>query len=144
MAALGVSFLVTPSRRTPSDLLTAVRDALQDVPALIWDANGDNPYPDFLAHADVVIVTADSVNITGEACATGRPVYVFKPTGGSKKFDRFHRGLQDYGATRPLPAAFARLESWPYEPLDAASVIASEIERRWCKRREILPGIFAE
>lgn len=144
MATLGVSFLVTPSRRTPPDLLSAVRDALQEAPALIWDGRSDNPYPDFLAHADFVIVTADSVNITGEACATGRPVHVFMPSGGSKKFDRFHRALRDYGATRLLPAAFVGLENWHYEPLDAAAVIASEIERRWCKRRQMLPGIFAE
>lgn len=144
MATLGVSFLVTPSRRTPPELLSAVKDALQGVPSLIWEGKGENPYPAFLAHADIVIVTADSVNMTGEACATGRPVYVFTPAGGSKKFDRFHSALRNYGATRPLPAALAGLENWDYEPLDSAALIAAEIERRWLKRRQMLPGIFAD
>ncbi len=49
-----------------------------------------NPYPDFLAHADALIVTANSVNMCGEAAATGKPVYVFTPSGGSDKFARFH------------------------------------------------------
>ena len=77
---------------------------------------------------------SDSVNITGEACATGRPVYVFHPDGKSAKFDRFHDALRRYGATRPLPARFERLESWSYAPLDSATRIAREIERRWIAR----------
>ena len=46
---------------------------------------------------------ADSVNMTGEACATGRPVYVFEPGPGSPKFARFHAALRRHGATRSLP-----------------------------------------
>ena len=141
LADLGASFLVTPSRRTPAELLSAVTVAVGNAPSLIWDGHSENPYPDFLANADIVIVTADSVNITGEACATGNPVYVWQPTGGSKKFDRFHKALRAYGATRRLPAAFECLEAWTYEPLDSAQVIASEIERRWQKRRQMLPGL---
>ena len=41
--------------------------------------------------------------MTGEPCATGKPVYVFAPEGGSPKFTRFHEALRRHGATRPLP-----------------------------------------
>jgi hypothetical protein len=74
----------------------------------------------------------------GEAAATGRPVYVFTPSGGSDKFARFHAALAGHGATRPLPATFERLDDWTYPPLDAASVIAAEIERRMARRRNML------
>ena len=37
----------------------------------------DNPFFAFLGLADHVIVTADSVSMMAEACATGRPVYLF-------------------------------------------------------------------
>jgi uncharacterized protein len=133
---LGVSFFVTTSRRTPAFLVEAVKQATEGAPRLVWEGTGENPYPLFLAHADLLIVTADSVNMTGEACATGYPVYVFEPHRGSAKFTRFHNALRRYGATRPLPAFFERLESWQYEPLDSATLIAREIERRWLARHK--------
>jgi mitochondrial fission protein ELM1 len=130
LAAQGASFLVTPSRRTPPELKYAVAAALEDAPRIVWNGEGENPYPAFLAHADLFLVTADSVNMASDAAATGRPIYVFTPEGGSRKFDRFHRGLRDYGATRPLPDPVGPLDDWTYAPLDAASEIAREIERR--------------
>jgi mitochondrial fission protein ELM1 len=135
LAALSVSFLITPSRRTPAPLLEAVTESTRLRPRIVWDGEGENPYPSFLAHADLLIVTADSVNMTGEACATGRPVYVFSPTGGSSKFARFHDALTRYGATRALPDRVCRLTSWNYEPLNSACEIASAIEQRWLAQR---------
>ncbi len=131
LAELGASFLITTSRRTPEPLLAATRAAIGDAPAIIWSGDGPNPYASFLANADMLVVTADSVNMTGEACATGRPVYVFEPSGGSEKFSRFHESLRRYGATRPLPDRISTLDQWEYAPLDSAAEIAREVERRW-------------
>ena len=79
--------------------------------------------------------------MTCEAAATGRPIYVFSPSGGSAKFNRFHSALAAYGATRLLPLAGEPLETWTYEPLHSAEVIADEIARRWRRRVEMLPGL---
>ena len=76
--------------------------------------------------------------MTGEPCATGKPVYVFEPEGGSAKFTRFHATLRRHGATRPLPESFERLETWSYAPLNSSETIAAEIARRWAKRRQML------
>jgi uncharacterized protein len=138
LAAQGAGLMVTPSRRTPREVLAFLGEATAGAQRLFWDGSGDNPYPAFLAHADAFIVPADSVNMTGEPCATGRPVYVFTPAGGSTKFTRFHAALGRYGATRPLPDPFERLESWSYVPLSSSDVIAAEIARRWLKRRQML------
>jgi mitochondrial fission protein ELM1 len=138
LAALGAGLMITPSRRTPVEVTEAVAHAARGAAARIWDGVGENPYPSFLAHADALIVPADSVNMTGEACATGRPVYVFQPEGGSPKFSRFHAALTQYGATKPLPARFDRLETWSYQPLNSAEQIAMEITRRWLQRRRML------
>jgi uncharacterized protein len=140
LGALGASFMVTPSRRSHQRLIRAVDHATASSPRILWDGTGANPYPAFLAHADALVVTADSVNMTGEACATGRPVYVFMPSGGSAKFTRFHDALRRHGATRPLPEAPGALDSWTYQPLDSGQTIASEIERRWQQRRAMTPG----
>lgn len=138
LAAGGASLLVTPSRRTPAEIATLLTAATDGRPHYVWDGTGDNPYPQFLARADAFMVTADSINMTAEPCATGRPVYVFTPEGGSPKFTRFHDALNACGATRPAPDPFRRLDAWTYRPLDSAAVIAAEIERRWMKRRQML------
>jgi len=101
---------------------------------LFWRGEGANPYPAFLAHADAFIVPADSINMTGEPCATGRPVYVFHADGGSPKFTRFHESLERRGATRPLPVSFMRIGAWHYEPLSSAPVIAREIAVRFAQK----------
>jgi len=134
MATLGASFLITSSRRTPTHALEAVLEATRNAPRDVWDGKGANPYESWLAHCDMFVVSADSINMTGEACASAKPVYVFEPTGGSAKFTRFHESLRRYGATRILPESFSQLETWTYAPLDSASQIAAEIERRWRKR----------
>jgi uncharacterized protein len=138
LARSGAGLMITPSRRTPADVTAFVREATADTQRLLWDGEGANPYPAFLAHADAFIVPADSVNMTGEPCATGKPVYVFAPEGGSPKFARFHEALRRHGATRPLPDPFERLESWSYVPLSSSDAIAGEIARRWMKRRQML------
>jgi len=121
----------------------ACETATEGRPRIVWDMAGKNPYPDFLAHADRLVVTADSVNMTGEACATGRPVWVFHPSGGSPKFRRFHEALQKLGATRPLPDRVASLDEWTYAPLDAAQLIAQEVQQRWQRRSACIPGLVA-
>ena len=131
LAASGASFLVTPSRRTHTELLRTVDAATATSPRILWNGLTANPYADFLAQADALIVTADSVNMTSEAAATGRPVYVFTPAGGTPKFNRFHEALRVAGATRPLPDHLEAIESWTYQPLEAGNIIAAEIEKRF-------------
>lgn len=138
LARLGASFMITPSRRTHPRLIAKVDQATAGAPRILWTGGGPNPYPDFLAHADALVVTADSVNMCGEAAATGKPVYVFQPSGGSPKFDRFHAALVAHGAVRPLPASIESLDTWTYEPLDAAKLIAAEIEKRYQRRNDML------
>lgn len=140
LAAGGCSFMITPSRRTPPDLMTAIDTATQNSSRVLWRGEGENPYPDFLAHADAFLVTADSVNMVGEAAATGKPIYVFHPQGGSPKFDRFHNALRALGITREAVAPFV-LESWSYQPIDAARTLADEIERRYQVRAQLIPGL---
>src|SRR5262249_4434516 len=130
--------ITAPPRPRPAAGVARVRAATAGFAAGFWDGTGDTPYPYFLAHADAFIAPADSVNMTGEPCVTGRPVYVFDPGGGSPKFTRFHAALARHGATRPLPRHFERWQTWSYPPLDSATTIAQEIARRWSKRRQML------
>ncbi|MGD2074873.1 MAG: mitochondrial fission ELM1 family protein [Gammaproteobacteria bacterium] len=79
----GGSLLVSTSARTP---LSAVRafEAHTSVPCYLYrwrPSDRANPYFGMLAHADALVVTADSVSMLSEACATGKPVYM-APLGG--------------------------------------------------------------
>ncbi len=133
IGAQGASFLISTSRRTPDNLVAAVMDATRDAPRVVYDGVGENPYAMFLAHGTRFIVTADSVNMTGEACATGRPVYVFYPKARPSKYARFHKQLEDRGMTRPLHGEIDIAESWSYPVPYAAEVIAQAIQSRWQK-----------
>jgi mitochondrial fission protein ELM1 len=138
----GAGLMITASRRTPEDLVAAIKSEADTPNCYFWDGCGDNPYADFLAHADAFVVTADSVNMACEAAATGRPIHIFGLTGQSDKFERFHASLQRYGASRALPETFTTLENWSYEPLDSAQTIADEIVRRWQARAAMIPGLM--
>jgi len=107
---LGASLMVTPSRRTGGNNTAILRNAVSDLPAFFWDGTGGNPYFGILGCADVLLVTADSVNMITEACASGHPVYVYDLPGGREKSGRFHEGLYLRGYARryegslePLP-----------------------------------------
>ena len=126
-AKRNVGLMVTPSRRTPGFAVDAIKGALDGLEADIWDETGANPYLGFLAHADAIIVTGDSVNMVSEAVATGKPVHVVPLEGGSRKFARFHEAMTARGFTRPFSGA---LESWTYEPPDDMAVVVTEIQRR--------------
>lgn len=133
------SLYVTASRRTPDALSNALAAFMAQREGLYWDGQGANPLHDFIAHADHLVVTADSANMVCEACVSGRPVHVFHPSGGSRKFDRLHRALEVYGATRPLAASPVQFEDWSYVPLSATEVIAEEIRSRWALHQQATP-----
>ncbi len=124
----GAGLMITASRRTGSNVMALLRQGLANVPAEIWDGDGENPYFGMLALADHVIVTGDSVNMISEAASTGHPVHVVHLEGGSAKFDRFHQAMKKAGITRPFAG---RLYHWSYEPLQEARRVAQEVRRRW-------------
>jgi len=123
----GAGLMITASRRTGAENEAALRAALEGVPAVFWDGQGDNPYLGYLGLADALIVTADSVTMISEAAATGKPVHVVELEGGSAKFRRFHAAMRAAGITRPFAG---RIEDWSYAPLDETGRIAAEVKRR--------------
>ncbi len=125
--ASGGSALITASRRTGPANKAILRDALKDLPGIFWDGQGDNPYFAFLALADALVVTCDSVNMLCEAAFTGKPVHLVDLPGGSEKFRRFHASLADRGVTRPFKG---ELQQWRYPPLDETARVAREVEAR--------------
>lgn len=78
--ARGGSLLLTSSARTAASALQALDEGTAAVPRHFYrwrEADELNPYLAYLALADELIVTADSISMLTEACATGKPVYMF-------------------------------------------------------------------
>jgi len=125
-ARTGASLLITPSRRTPPASVRALEDKLSATPRLFWNGSGTNPYFAFLALADVIIATSDSVNMVTEAAGTGKPVYVYPLPGRSTRLAQFHEAMQRHGATRLFDGG---LDSWSYAPVNDTEVIAGAVRR---------------
>ncbi len=136
------SLLITASRRTPEEMKEIVMAGLTRHPQEIqrkdggseaamtdrvffWDNTGDNPYRGFLAWADALIVTEDSVSMACEAVATGKPVYIIPMEDGSPRFRRFHDLLVDRGYARWFDG---KIESWAYTPPDDLSRAAKTLK----------------
>ena len=125
LAMIDGSIVVTPSRRTSTEVVAMLRQRLPR--AWIWDGTGDNPYLGMLALAEHLVVTEDSVSMVSEAASTGKPVYVAAMDGGSTRLDTFHALLRVEGVTRPFDG---KLSSWSYEPINDTPRIAAETRRR--------------
>ena len=75
----GGSLLVSTSARTPKHSIMSLEAAI-DCPADVfrWTRDAaENPYLGYLALANSIIVTCESMSMLTEACATLKPVYMF-------------------------------------------------------------------
>ena len=132
LAKQGHYLMITLSRRSPDAYAEKLRAALPDGSYFLWDNQGDNPYHAMLGLAEQIIVTADSVNMVGEACLPGVPVQVFQLRGGSAKFNRFHDALMDADITRPFDGA---LENWSTQSHNPTQEIAAAIEAAYAAHK---------
>jgi mitochondrial fission protein ELM1 len=81
---LGGSLLISTSSRTSTPAVDLLEQQ-QTVPHYFyrWQAaDENNPYNGFLGVADALVVSADSISLLSEACATAKPVYMFDPGAG--------------------------------------------------------------
>jgi len=77
------SLLVTTSRRTSHECYKNLQSELKNlsIRSILWSPKHKtpNPYYGYLSHADIIIVTGDSISLCSEACATGKPVLIYAP-----------------------------------------------------------------
>jgi uncharacterized protein len=132
-AIQGGCFLISASRRTPRDRVRTLRERFSQMPGVFWGGpeDGENPYAGFLAWADRIIVTADSVNMISEACATGKPVHAFAPRMPTGKLGEFYRALIDSGQLSAIDDDSAGAA----QPLRESARIAELVLARWSVSR---------
>ena len=124
----GDALMMTTSRRTPAALAQALRPLEHHPHVRLWTGSGDNPLLPYLALADGVIVTADSTNMIGDAATTGRPVFIFHPSGGHPKTAWLIDALSKEAAIRSFPPQ--EIEG-SYPPVNSTRIIARTVLERW-------------
>ncbi|MEP6939277.1 MAG: mitochondrial fission ELM1 family protein [Rudaea sp.] len=126
----GGSMLVTTSRRTPAAWRERLRAAFRNGCTCFWAGaeDGENPYAGYLALADRIVVTPDSVNMLSEACATGAPVFSALPAQAPAKLRAFHAELRGQGWLHDLGVDPATITQ--PAPLREIATVASKIWHR--------------
>lgn len=121
------SLLISSSRRTPKIFVESFLNDLKQPyhfhdPAIART----NPYYAFLALSKAVIVTADSVSMMSEACATGKPVYVYKPQHfQAQKHNRLLQSLLSGGYLQMID----NISATPNKKLETNTEIALRIRQ---------------
>jgi mitochondrial fission protein ELM1 len=129
-AAVGGCVVITNSRRTPVDALAALLGGLADFPHVFfdWQQTTSDFYHGLLAHADVFVVTGDSLSMCSEAAFTGKPLLVDLSETATEYFHRDIIGrLMDCGAAKLLSEPFI---PWVYTPPDPTGTVAKAIQQR--------------
>jgi hypothetical protein len=132
VAGIGGSVMMTSSRRTPVPVRDILAGSLRPRHRYDWSEDGtDNPYLGYLALADALVVTGDSTGMCTEACASGRPVYIFAPPDMiAAKHRALHEALYSAGLAEPLATATRALYQPQAAPLDDAASVAIAIRGR--------------
>lgn len=105
------SLMITSSPRTGKAGEVLMRELGGAVDhAYDFAAGGHNPYDGYIAWADRIVVTGDSVSMCSEVCAAAVPVEVYAPEGLiTPKHARFHQALYEARLAvpmgQPLPSA---------------------------------------
>jgi len=122
--------VISNSRRTPASAQAALLDELQGLNCYFFDWRQIDLsfYHALLAHADLLIVSGDSLSMCSEAAYTGKPVLVDLSDSATEHYHREILGkLIDYGAIKLLTD---RYEPWTYVPPDPVGAVAGAIRDR--------------
>jgi mitochondrial fission protein ELM1 len=147
LRAAGFGLMITASRRTGAEnikilmhitsppltppqgggevRMNAPGGSLDKANIYFWDGTGPNPYHAFLAWADFIIVTSDSVSMISESLTTGKPTYIIPLPGGGRRLNRFQNNIIDQGLARLFQG---RLDHYFYTTLNDSEKIAGVIK----------------
>jgi len=88
--------MICGSRRTPKKYYSNIKNTFSQAHS-IWltESDGRNPYQALLAYSDVILVTADSINMVSESCVTNNCVIAIGQNHISPKHQRFIASIKD-------------------------------------------------
>ncbi len=84
---------ICTSRRTDSRYQAQIQQTFPNARHWFTPQDGNNPYRPLLASAEILLITADSINMLSEACATEKPVIALAQDHLPAKHHRFLRSI---------------------------------------------------
>jgi hypothetical protein len=129
VAGFAGGVMASASRRTGAAATEALAATLAGGPHRLyrWGDPPPNPYLGFLAQAEALVVTGDSVSMLSEALAAGVPLLVADPGGLGRRHRRLVDSLVAAGAANWLGGELAPAAA---ASLDETARVAAEIVRR--------------
>jgi mitochondrial fission protein ELM1 len=126
VAGFAGSVMATASRRTGAAATEALAQALAAVPHRLhrWASAEENPLLGFMAWADALVVSGDSVSMLSEALVTTVPIFIAPLGETGRRHRALHDSLYAAGQARPLAAAPAPFDR---APVDEVGRIVHEI-----------------
>lgn len=122
-----IDLVVTPSRRTPDDVIDVFQKKLGAYRDHIyfWNREGSNPYFGILALSDALLFTCDSVSMASEAASTDKPCYFLSLPGGNKKFRFFQNRLIKAGRAQWFDGS---IDFTPAKPWDDTEEVVEKLK----------------
>lgn len=124
-----ITILITFSRRTSLKIKDYFKKNLENYLNITCNQKIKNSYFGYLAYADYFIVTEDSISMVSEVASTGKPVYIFRLSGKSKKFEKFYEQLYNRKAIRDFKGIIE--EPWKYETLNDTNKVATYLKKNY-------------
>lgn len=127
------ALLITTSRRTPLEVEEMLEREITGPSYLHFYHAGSsyNPYTGFLACADAICVSGDSLSMCAEAVATGKPLFIHAPEHATAyKHLAQHQVFYDNKLAMPLDAR-ARVGWQPEAGARDMEKVVAEIKRRF-------------
>lgn len=134
----GYSLMISCSRRTPPLLRTKLEEAFSKKPQVVFYGGhgAKNPYLAFLAYADKVLVTGDSVSMITEACFTGKNVFIYKLPSKqlrTPRLERFHHLLFNAKKAAPFEGDLSPFENEPLDDLTyVKEALIQKLQAHFC------------
>ena len=123
------TFLLATSRRTSNMMQSILHEGIPNLGhSSIWGRENINHYLSYLALADEIIVTGDSITMCSEALSTKKPVYIYLPPGlRNTKYSRYAEDMFNIGYAKPFEG---KLDSWKSNYLSSELSLADIISKR--------------
>ncbi len=126
---MNVTILTTFSRRTNPKIKNLFKLKLNNYKNITSESEEKNPYMAYLAYSDYFIITEDSVSMVSEAASTGKPIYIYKLKGKSKKFENFYKQLYIKNIIRDFEGDIEK--PWVYEKLNDTVNVANILKEKY-------------
>lgn len=129
---MNASVLVTTSRRTSEEAHQELKKNLNSDNIFWYDWRSseiENPYFGYLACADYIVITGDSLSMCTESCSTGKSVYIYAPEGlCPSKHRKLHSDLYQKGYAREFTSKISILEKFSTEVLNEVEGVGKRVQ----------------